>query len=108
MTSLDDFSAFAALRREGLHPKLRELFERTIAVPFSEVAVRPDGMLQAGPNPRSKSQDKAISSLRETCAETVEMERGREVVGRSGGAAVARGSSIQAMGHKRRQPTAEN
>ncbi|WGD50036.1 hypothetical protein QA641_30995 [Bradyrhizobium sp. CB1650] len=53
MTSLDDFSAFAASRGEGLHPKLRELFMRTAAAPSSEVAVRPDGMLQAGPNPRS-------------------------------------------------------
>jgi hypothetical protein len=54
MTTLDDFSAFAASRGEGLHPKLRELFERTMTVPFSEVTVRTDGMLQAGPDPRSR------------------------------------------------------
>jgi len=53
MTSFRDFSVFAASRGEGLHPKLRELFERSAVSPFSYVSVRPDGMLQAGPNPGS-------------------------------------------------------
>ena len=53
MTSRNAFDAFAAARGEGLHPKLRELFDRTAARPFSELAVRGDGMLQAGPNPAS-------------------------------------------------------
>ena len=54
MTSLDQFNAFVASRGEGLHPKLRELFERTAASPFPEVAIRKDGMLQAGPSPASE------------------------------------------------------
>ena len=48
-----DFSAFAASRGDGLHPRLRELFDRTVTVSFSEVTIRPDGMLQAGPDPGS-------------------------------------------------------
>jgi hypothetical protein len=53
MTSSNQFNAFAAARGEGLHPKLRELFERTAASPSSAVVTRHDGMLQAGPSPRS-------------------------------------------------------
>jgi len=55
MTSPDQFNAFLASRGEGLHPKLRELLDRTAAVPFSEVARRQDGMLQAGPDPESEA-----------------------------------------------------
>ena len=68
MTSLGKLSAFAASRGEGLHPKLRDLVERAAAVPFVEVGVRPDGMLQAGPAPRSeqlKSSGTVISLLHE-------------------------------------------
>ena len=53
MTSRNAFDAFAVARGEGLHPKLRELFDRTAARPSSELVVRSDGMLQAGPNPAS-------------------------------------------------------
>jgi hypothetical protein len=53
MTSRNVFDAFAVARGEGLHPRLRELFDRTAARPFSELAVRGDGMLQAGPDPAS-------------------------------------------------------
>jgi hypothetical protein len=49
MTSSDRFNAFAAARGEGLHPKIRDLLERTVV---SSVAVRRDGMLQAGPSPK--------------------------------------------------------
>jgi hypothetical protein len=48
------FNEFAVARGEGLHPKLRDLLERAAASPFSEVSVRQDGMLQAGPNPDSE------------------------------------------------------
>jgi hypothetical protein len=54
MTSSNQFNAFAASRDEGLHPKLRDLLERAAASPFSEVSIRHDGMLQAGPNPASE------------------------------------------------------
>jgi hypothetical protein len=75
MTSLGIFSAFAASRGEGLHPKLRELFERAAVFPFSDVTVRPDGMLQAGPHPESGkvgSQGIAISFPHEARPEAVE------------------------------------
>jgi hypothetical protein len=54
MTSFHQFSAFAASRGEGLHPKLQTLLERAAASPFSEVSIRRDGMLQAGPSPDSE------------------------------------------------------
>jgi hypothetical protein len=53
MTSPDQFNAFLASRGEGLHPRLRDLLERTAAAPFSELERRQDGMLQAGPDPVS-------------------------------------------------------
>jgi hypothetical protein len=68
MTSLLKFSAIAASRREGLHPKLRDLFERAGAFPNSEVMHR-DGMLQAGSPPASKSSEPLpdVMSLRRHC-----------------------------------------
>ena len=53
MTSRNAFDAFVVARGEGLHPKLRELFDRAAARPSSELTVRGDGMLQAGPSPAS-------------------------------------------------------
>jgi hypothetical protein len=54
MTSFHQFSALAATRNEGLHPKLRTLLERAAASPFSVVSMRGDGLIQAGPNPDSE------------------------------------------------------
>jgi hypothetical protein len=54
MTSSNQLNASADSRGEGLHPKLRDLLERAAASPFSEVSIRHDGMLQAGPNPASE------------------------------------------------------
>jgi hypothetical protein len=54
MTFFHQFSAFAASRGEGLHPKLRALLERAAASPFSEVSMRRDGLIQAGPSPDSE------------------------------------------------------
>jgi hypothetical protein len=54
MTSFHQFSVFAASRGEGLDPKLRALLERAAASPFSEVSIRHDGLIQAGPNPVSE------------------------------------------------------
>ena len=56
MTSSLKFSAIAASRGEGLHPKLRDLFERVAAFPNSEV-MHHDGMLQAGSPPASKNSE---------------------------------------------------
>jgi hypothetical protein len=54
MTFFHQFSIFAASRNEGLRPELRALLERASASPFSEVSVRPDGLIQAGPSPHSE------------------------------------------------------
>jgi hypothetical protein len=55
MTSFHQFSVLGASRNEGLHPKLHALLERAAASPFSEVSVRKDGLIQAGPSPRSEA-----------------------------------------------------
>jgi hypothetical protein len=54
MTFFHQFNVFAASRGEGLHPKLRALLERAAASPFSEISVRHDGLIQAGPSPDSE------------------------------------------------------
>jgi hypothetical protein len=54
MTFFHQFSAFAASRGEGLHPKLQNLLERAVASPFSEIPIRRDGLIQAGPSPDSE------------------------------------------------------
>jgi hypothetical protein len=54
MTSFHQFGIFAASRGEGPHPKLRALLLRAAAAPFSEVSIRRDGMIQAGPSPDSE------------------------------------------------------
>src|SRR5437667_10036078 len=54
MTFFHQFSVFAASRSEGLHPKLQALLERAAASPFSEVSMRHDGLIQAGPSPDSE------------------------------------------------------
>jgi hypothetical protein len=55
MTAFLDFHAFAAARGDGLHPKLRQLFERAATSPVFDVAIRPDGLLQSGPDPVSET-----------------------------------------------------
>ncbi|MGY4480215.1 uncharacterized protein (DUF952 family) [Bradyrhizobium sp. USDA 3364] len=51
MCSFHQFSAFAASRGDGLHPKLHALLERTATSPASELSLRHDGLAQAGPDP---------------------------------------------------------
>ncbi|WP_426424759.1 hypothetical protein [Bradyrhizobium genosp. A] len=58
MMSLSHFNAIAAARGDGLDPKLRALLERAAVSPHSEVMVRSDGMLQAGPNPGSEEVER--------------------------------------------------
>jgi hypothetical protein len=55
MTAFLDFHAFAAARGDGLHPKLRTFFERAATSPVFDVAIRPDGLLQSGPDPVSET-----------------------------------------------------
>jgi hypothetical protein len=54
LTDLHQFSIFAASRSEGLHPKLRALLGRAAASPLSEISIRHDGLIQAGPSPESE------------------------------------------------------
>jgi len=54
MNSFHQFSVLAASRNEGLHPKLSALLERAAACPFSELSMRKDGLIQAGPSPDSE------------------------------------------------------
>lgn len=49
--------AIAALRGDGLRPELMELFDRLRADAHADTFVRPDGMMQSGPDPRSEELD---------------------------------------------------
>jgi hypothetical protein len=64
MTAFHKFSGCAALRGEGLHPKLGALLERAAASPFSEVLMRHDGLIQAGPSPQSEVVSSRINLMR--------------------------------------------
>src|SRR6266700_1156006 len=54
MIPFHQFSAIAASRGEALHPKLRALLERAAGSRFSEISMRHDGLIQAGPSPESE------------------------------------------------------
>jgi len=49
------FHSIAALCGGGLRPELRALFERLAIDPRSELFLRDDGMVQAGPEPASET-----------------------------------------------------
>lgn len=49
------FHSIAALRGDGLRPELQALFKRLANDPHTELFVRPNGMEQSGPNPKSES-----------------------------------------------------
>ena len=66
MTSLLKFDVVAASRGEGLHPKLRDLFERTATFPNSEV-IHYDGMLQAGSLPASRTSEPLSDVISPLC-----------------------------------------
>ena len=51
MCAFHQFGAFAASRGEGLHPTLHALLERAATSPVSELSMRHDGLVQAGPDP---------------------------------------------------------
>jgi predicted ester cyclase len=53
------FYSIAALCGDGLRPELRELFERLAIDPHSGLHIRPDGMVQAGPDPVSEASTQA-------------------------------------------------
>jgi hypothetical protein len=49
------FHSIAALCGDGLRPELQALFDRLAIDPRSELFVRDDGMVQAGPDPVSET-----------------------------------------------------
>jgi hypothetical protein len=49
------FHSIAALCGDGLRPELQALFDRLAIDPHSEFFVRPDGMVQSGPDPKSEA-----------------------------------------------------
>jgi hypothetical protein len=50
------FHSIAALCGDGLRPELQALFDQLAIDPHTELFVRPDGMLQSGPDPKSEVQ----------------------------------------------------
>jgi hypothetical protein len=62
------FHSIAALCGDGLRPELQALFDRLAVDPHSELFVRPDGMVQAGPAPASEAASTNVVSLtKELC-----------------------------------------
>jgi hypothetical protein len=49
------FHSIAALCGDGLRPELQALFDRLASDPRSELFLRGDGMVQAGPDPDSET-----------------------------------------------------
>jgi hypothetical protein len=49
------FHSIAALCGDGLRPELQALFDRLAIDPRSELFIRDDGMVQAGPDPASEA-----------------------------------------------------
>ena len=75
------FHSIAALCGDGLRPELREQFERLAIDPHSGLHVRPDGMVQAGPDPLSKASTRIESRNRGTSYMSKESDN-KAVVGR--------------------------
>jgi hypothetical protein len=57
------FHSIAALCGDGLRPELEALFERLAIDPRSELFVRDDGMIQAGPSPASETALTSVVAL---------------------------------------------
>jgi hypothetical protein len=58
------FHSIATLCDDGLRPELQALFDRLAIDPRSELFVRDDGMVQAGPDPASETALKNVVPLR--------------------------------------------
>jgi hypothetical protein len=50
------FHSIAALCGDGLRPELQALFDRLAIDPHSELFVRRDGMIEAGPDPKHDTE----------------------------------------------------
>ena len=57
------FHSITALCGDGLRPELQALFDRLAINPRSELFVRDDGMVQAGPDPASETVLTSIVTL---------------------------------------------
>jgi hypothetical protein len=57
------FHSIAALCGDGLRPELQALFDRLAIDPQSELFVRDDGMIQAGPNPAAQTSSTHVEHL---------------------------------------------
>jgi hypothetical protein len=57
------FHSIAALCGDGLRPELQALFDRLAVDPRSELFVREDGMIQAGPTPASETESSNVAPL---------------------------------------------
>jgi hypothetical protein len=57
------FHSIAALCGDGLRPELQALFDRLAIDPRSELFVRDDGMVQAGPDPASETTAANVAPL---------------------------------------------
>jgi hypothetical protein len=57
------FHSIAALCGDGLRPELQALFDRLAVDPRSELFVRDDGMIQAGPTPASETAPSNVAPL---------------------------------------------
>jgi hypothetical protein len=53
------FHSIAALCGDGLRPELQALFERLAIDPDTDLFVRPNGMVQSGPDPKSETKPAA-------------------------------------------------
>ncbi|WJR77613.1 hypothetical protein [Bradyrhizobium sp. NP1] len=58
------FHSIAALCGDGLRPELQALFERLAIDPRTELFVRDDGMVQAGPDPAREATPANVVSPR--------------------------------------------
>jgi hypothetical protein len=58
------FHSIATLCGDGLRPELQALFDRLAIDPRSELFVRDDGMVQAGPDPASEIALRNVVPLR--------------------------------------------
>jgi hypothetical protein len=68
MSNERKFHSIAALCGDGLRPELQALFDR-LAVKPAELFVRPDGMIQSGPDPKSedKVEPQILRRPRKSC-----------------------------------------
>ena len=57
------FHSIAVLCGDGLRPELQALFDRLVVDPRSELFVREDGMIQAGPTPASETEPSNVAPL---------------------------------------------